>query len=337
MESTGSPEIAAGSADFTSASGIAPDLKCPNCGSSSLVKMFTAADWSSSDRFDIYRCGDCGLGLLEPKPADIGRYYPAFYRKYNPVVSAVMRLLFKARVKKWHRMYSRPGRALEIGAGNGWMMAALSDLGWQVTGFERDEAVARELSLETGFEIRHGQITQMAGSKFELIFMFNVIEHVFDPFALVKFCSTILADGGRLIISTQNFPSWQARLTGKNWMHLDAPRHVYHFSASSFDRLFSNSGLRRVHTSTTSWIHDPFGWIVSLQNALGFKKDLLTTSLMNKDLRVFFNPRGLLLLLSSAVLAPVAVILSLTSWLFGAGAMIEVWAQRSAEKPATGN
>lgn len=301
---------------------------CPNCGGVRMSNLFTAKDWSSTDTFQVWQCESCSFGVTRPMPADIGAYYPENYRHFNPLISAIMTAMYRARVRSWQKHFPKKGAALEVGCGNGWMIQALAEYGWKVVGFERDERVARRLSEAMKIEIFSGGLEQLGTQKFDLILMFNVIEHLTDPFAQIKRCAEMLNDGGTIILSTQNFASLQAKWTGAHWSHLDVPRHLFHFSARSFDTLFAKNSLQRIRTSTMSWIHDPYGWIVSFQNALGFDKDLLTVSLMSWKWPRFFTPKGLLLVTATAVLGFPAIILSVVTWVSRTGGLIEVWARK---------
>jgi len=51
-----------------------------------------------------------------------------------------------------------------------------------------------------------------------------------------------------LIIAVPNFKSYDAEHYGKFWAAYDVPRHLWHFSRTAIERLFSNHGLKVVRT-----------------------------------------------------------------------------------------
>ena len=72
-----------------------------------------------------------------------------------------------------------------------------------------------------------------------------------------------------------NFDSLQARLFGSRWFHLDLPRHYTHFSARALEGLLSRHSFRVVRRDHFCLEQNPFGWLQSSYNALGFPENLL--------------------------------------------------------------
>src|SRR6056297_1374060 len=66
--------------------------------------------------------------------------------------------------------------------------------------------------------------------KFDLITMWHVLEHVHDLQETVAKIESLLADNGILVIAVPNIESHDAKLYRKDWVALDTPRHLYHFS-----------------------------------------------------------------------------------------------------------
>jgi predicted SAM-dependent methyltransferase len=58
-----------------------------------------------------------------------------------------------------------------------------------------------------------------------------------DPATVLKRCSELLNPGGGIVIQVPNFNSAGRRIFGKYWIHIDAPRHLIHFTPASL-RLF---------------------------------------------------------------------------------------------------
>jgi hypothetical protein len=79
---------------------------------------------------------------------------------------------------------------------------------------------------------------------------------------------SMLFEGGTLIAAVPDAQSGQARLFGPRWVHLDVPRHLFHFGDRSLTKLFESSGL----DVTRSWHHeleiDLLGWSQSALNGL---------------------------------------------------------------------
>jgi 2-polyprenyl-3-methyl-5-hydroxy-6-metoxy-1,4-benzoquinol methylase len=103
-----------------------------------------------------------------------------------------------------------------------------------------------------------------AGS-FDAVTFNHSLEHVPDPLLSLRQATRFLRPGGRLAVSVPNFGSWQRRLFGTYWFHLDLPRHLQHFDRSSLAGMSRAAGLEptEVHTSSTM-----VGVVISSKNAL---------------------------------------------------------------------
>jgi len=131
-----------------------------------------------------------------------------------------------------------------------------------------------------------------------------------------------------MIVAVPNFSSWQARLFGPSWFHLDVPRHRHHFSPTSLAAAFEKVGLRVVRTRFVSPEHDPYGWVQSALNRLGFRQNQLTRLLMGMD-PDGIGLRSLPMLVIGGLLIIPSLLLSLCSWLLGGGAIMEMWAVKT--------
>jgi SAM-dependent methyltransferase len=194
-------------------------------------------------------------------------------------------------------------RVLEIGCGGGWMLGALREQGRWVVGTERSLEAARP-ARENGSLVFVGDLTALSPrASFDVIVLFHVLEHLEDPRAALAACAAHLAAGGRIVVGVPNRASWQARAFGSAWFHLDVPRHVVHFSPRSLDRAFAAVGLRRVRTSYVSPEHDPYGWLQSALDRLGFPQGALTHRMMGMG-----GGSPLLFLAMAVVSAPILAV-----------------------------
>lgn len=167
----------------------------------------------------------------------------------------------RQRRARWCAHGLQPGRVLDVGCGNGEMLRALRRLGWDVVGIERTEATAgpaRRLELEVhagGLEA-----CRLAASSFDLIILWHVLEHLSDPHAALGELARLLRPAGRVVVAVPNVASWQARLAGPEWYHLDVPRHLYHFDRRTLTHLLARAGLRVERVARVDPAYDVRGW-----------------------------------------------------------------------------
>lgn len=134
-------------------------------------------------------------------------------------------------------------RLLEIGCGNGRLLARMRNLGWEVEGLDVD-AQAVEVARAKNITVRHGDLSAQGypDNSFDAIYMGHLIEHVHDPLGLIRECCRVLKPGGTLVIVTPNTDSWGLRYFGEDWRGLDLPRHLHLFNSKNIQQVVKKAG-----------------------------------------------------------------------------------------------
>lgn len=156
-------------------------------------------------------------------------------------------------------------RILEIGAGTGGNLQMLSSFG-QVSAFEMD-ATARSIALEkTGgrFDIRAGRCPAdipFPGEKFDLVCLFDVLEHIEQDVETLMAIQKLLAAGGRILITVPAYRwLWSAHDT---FLH-----HKRRYSAGELRTKAVAAGLQPVRISYFNTILFPLAALVRLKDRL---------------------------------------------------------------------
>jgi SAM-dependent methyltransferase len=158
---------------------------------------------------------------------------------------------------------------LEIGCGDGRLLSALQAAGWQVLGVERspDAALA---ARHRGVDVCVADVIALGlpTASCDLVIFWHALEHLADPRAALQEARRLLRDGGRLVVAAPNLASWQARLLGVRWYHLDVPRHLFHFTPPTLERLLQETGFQPVAWSFHQPAYELRGWFEALRSAL---------------------------------------------------------------------
>lgn len=162
------------------------------------------------------------------------------------------------------KLSSTPGgRLLDIGCGVGKFVEMMSDLGWQSEGVDTDPVVVN-ICTERGLKVRKGTLEEQryADDYFDAITLKHVIEHSRDPISLLNECHRILKPGGKLVLLTPNLEGIGHKKFKYFWLGLDAPRHLFLFTAKTLPEAIQRAGFKVTHLSSTGRTSE-FNWLCS--------------------------------------------------------------------------
>ncbi|MBF0239028.1 MAG: class I SAM-dependent methyltransferase [SAR324 cluster bacterium] len=207
---------------------------CPFCDSkSSEIHLKTLDQLHDSGLvFNLIKCNHCyGVFLDGSCFHTLNDYYKyAYHDSYytGKMLSTDQNIPFL----KWHPLdvvfnHKTNVSCLDIGSGGGAFLKYMQNRGHQVTGIEFDKDSASRISKKLNCQIYSGSIDQIEiESKFDLITMWDVLEHFIDPQHTLKRIKTLLKDNGRIVLGVPNFDSFEAKLLRSSWFGLEAPRHI---------------------------------------------------------------------------------------------------------------
>jgi SAM-dependent methyltransferase len=249
---------------------------CRGCGSEARL-AWRASDENrrtSAEIFDYWRCSACKVIFLGEVPRDLGRYYVSGYHSFPPL----RRLLRNAaregyKVKRIRRFATR-GRLLEIGPSYGSFALAAKHGGFDVEVMEQDEecrAYLRNVVQVKVLETDSTRDSKWPADRYDVVAMWQVLEHMIDPWLCLQRAAESLRGGGILVVATPNPESFQAGILGRRWPHVDAPRHITLFPASALSAAGSRAGLETVDldfddVGARGW--NRFGWQRFVMNRL---------------------------------------------------------------------
>ncbi len=105
-----------------------------------------------------------------------------------------------------------------------------------------------EDTVAAAWPVRHA----WRNAPFDCVTMIHVIEHLLDPRGSLEAAAEVLRPGGLVLVETPNIWSWPARLFGRDWVTLDAPRHLCLFNASALASCLRQAGFEPLLVTTVS-------------------------------------------------------------------------------------
>jgi SAM-dependent methyltransferase len=211
--------------------------------------------YTKKNGHDVWRCLFCKTLFLYPLPksseteAVYGKEYFAGgkegfgYVDYDADKEA-MRAVFEKYLTDFVRILGKTGRLLDIGAATGYFMRIAETKGWKVHGIEIS-AYAAELGKSRGLDIETGTVhqTTFAKESFDLVTMWDVVEHMPDPILDIKKIRTLIKPNGLVAINTPDSGSLFARILGSRWHLFVPPEHIFYFNRNSLRMLLERNGF----------------------------------------------------------------------------------------------
>lgn len=233
-------------------------VSCDLCGSDDAETVLVEQDrlHHMDGTFYLVRCRRCGLMYLNPRPTidEMARYYPKDYHAYVVIgnsPSIIARLEHRYGVNKRCRAVIaqagiNSGRVLDIGCSTGSFLEAMRRCGdWEPYGIEINADAANYARERLGLDVFAGTLTdaRYPSAYFDVVTLWNVLEHLHQPRATLIEIARIIRPRGLLVISLPNPDCIEAKIFGRYWAGLDAPRHLYIFSRSTLKQLLILTGF----------------------------------------------------------------------------------------------
>ncbi len=221
-------------------------VDCKLCGGKSVFFI-------SKNCHDLFQCEACGLIFVWPIPQNLSVIYEQDYfsgathgfgyADYDTDKSAMTDTFLKY-LKIIEKYSGGVGSLLDVGAATGFFLGLALRNKWDVTGVEISDFAA-EKARAKGLAVLTGTLDSVRFPKlFNVITMWDVIEHVSDPYEQIKKAYELLAPNGILIINTPDASSIFAKIMGKRWHLFVPPEHLYYFNPTNLAKNLSGAGFK---------------------------------------------------------------------------------------------
>ena len=238
-------------------------VNCNLCGSNSVINFMKV------NGFNIVKCKKCGLAYVNPRLKE-KKLHEIYNKEYfeNPALTgsnasfcgygeyleekANIQATFSKRLKTIDK-FSEKGRLLDIGCAFGFFLELAKEDGWDAKGLEISNHAYKYAKGKLKLHVIN-QTLEKAGFKsnsFDVVVLFDVIEHLQDPKSSLKEVRRILKPNGLLVITTPDIGSITAKVLWKNWEEVKRVReHIYFFSKDTLKKLLKSLNFKILKTES---------------------------------------------------------------------------------------
>ncbi|MBZ0291342.1 MAG: class I SAM-dependent methyltransferase [Anaerolineae bacterium] len=208
----------------------------------------------------LVQCQQCGLVYVSPRPdakelyALYGETY--FHNNESGVVGYSNYIKDEGNIRKTSNRrltllerFIQPGRLLDVGCAVGFFIDEAHKRGWQVEGLDVSSFAVEYARDHFGVDAQNGSLTELdyEPGAYDMVTMWDVIEHVPDPKAYIERAAQLLRPGGIVALATPDVDSLPARLTGKRWVGYKlSEEHIYYFSIKTLSQMLEAAGFEVV-------------------------------------------------------------------------------------------
>lgn len=230
---------------------------CPICGNAHLKEFLRTRDYHyTQEEFSLKRCAQCSLVVTSPRPDNerLLHYYgsPEYLShsaRPTSLVGHVYRFARRFTIKRKVDLLGRfqqKGTILDFGCGTGEFLLHAQRIGWKTYGVEPSEAARNVAAAQLPYV--YDAIDPIPAQSCNAITLWHVLEHVPDLQKTLLELLDRLTPDGTLFIAVPNIASSDSQHYRATWAGLDVPRHLWHFTRQSMERLLHEHDLTLVRT-----------------------------------------------------------------------------------------
>ncbi|MEW6202618.1 MAG: class I SAM-dependent methyltransferase [bacterium] len=230
-------------------------VKCALCDTADTQPVFV------KDGFQFVKCRQCGLIYVNPqvnpkKLVEINRRCRSHDMWVDLLLSQTEQdydtKKFNNICGDLERLLPGRGRVLDIGCSIGLFLKIARSRGWDTVGMELNTKAVRYAREKLKLDVRECLLHE-AGfepESFDVITLWEVLEHVPDPASLLEECRGYLRKGGLLGLLVPNRNALSAMILHEHCSCFGGRNHLWYFSKEVLSALLIKKSFKPIHTDT---------------------------------------------------------------------------------------
>jgi 2-polyprenyl-3-methyl-5-hydroxy-6-metoxy-1,4-benzoquinol methylase len=275
-------------------------MHCKICGSDKVEHKFDL-----TGKLGIYACANCNVQFMDPQLSDAEiteLYSEQYYKSWgisgsseNESSKQMKIATFLLRLNTI-KTYIQKGKVLDIGCATGFFLEAAQSLGYEPYGIELSEYSSSIAKKKFGNEnVFNGKLEDCTfkNELFNIISMFDLIEHVRVPRETLAHAGKLLDKDGIIIITTPDCKSTSNKLMGRKWTHYKK-EHFFYFDLKSLQHIAKECNMTIIYHESSKkalnidYLHTQLNvykhWLFT--PAINFMRFIVPKSLTRKNFHI---------------------------------------------------
>ena len=222
--------------------------QCILCNAPAFTKQFTKNNW------DLVKCDNCGLVFACPLPTPV--QLEDFYNKHKQPTQERIETYLRGRASRERRnrrklkyleiTQGHKGRLLDIGCGLGLFVKDASERGWEAQGIDLDKDLIEYGKKKFHLDLICARLEEanFPDGFFDVITMFNLLDHIGEPLTFLKEAERVLKPGGVVYLNLHDAGGWKAKKFKENWSAYCPPGHLYYYNLKTLEAMLHKIGLK---------------------------------------------------------------------------------------------
>ncbi len=242
-------------------------MKCYFCG-------LPSRKYLEAKNRTLFYCSGCSLIFAEKKnqsilpKTDFINEYLEERDSFNDYFRKKIDLIEK---------YKEPYFLLDVGCGAGVFLSCAKKRGWKVLGIDLSEDAVKYTKAK-GLNVNKVSLEDLKPKeKYDVITVFQTIEHIPDPIKFLEKARSLLKDSGVLFLTTPSRDDFLGKLMGKKWFGYYNLEHLFFFDKKSMEILLKKSGFTKISVVKEKGRMLGFPWILSRLFSYYYTNDFIKT------------------------------------------------------------
>jgi len=194
------------------------------------------------------KCKNCHLIYMNPmeKVSKTNEYYCKAKNTHAPTIRECYLRTAKSQVRLIQK-YASGKNLLDIGCAQGFFLFSASKAGYTTKGIEISQDAAAYAIREFGLDVEAKPFEELRfpGNHFDVVTLWQVLEHVPYPLMMLKEVHRILKPRGLVVASTPNIEGIPAKILRKKWWDIKR-LHLNQFTTKTLTDILQNAGFKNM-------------------------------------------------------------------------------------------